>query len=796
MASTKKLIPMQRVRDEAKSSKNDLWMVIENRVFDFTDFAKDHPGGPEYLRVNKGKDATAPFKASHPGFDTITMTLSEENLKKMYIGDVDPSTITKADIAANTHAEEGPVTVTMGPKPSIESCINLYDFEAIASRTMKEQGWAYYSSGADDEITLRENHSAFQRIWLRPRVLVNVKDIDMRTTIQGFDSAFPLYLSAAAMCKLGHPDGECSWTRAAASEGIIQMVPTLSSCAFEDIVEAKVEGQVLFFQLYVNSDRAKCQKIVEKAETLMDCKVLFITVDAPQLGNREKDRRVKVTHSGASVQKGTQVKKSEGTAKALTTFIDPSLCWEDIKWFKSITKMKIILKGVATREDVILAIENGCEGVVLSNHGGRQLDFARSGIEILPEVMDDLRARNLQDKIEVYVDGGIRRGTDIFKAVALGATAVGISRPVLYSMASFGQPGIERMLQILKDEFEMTMRLMGCKTVADIKPEMVVLDSLHQHVAFVPSDSLQKQTYVQKLTQVDKQQFKGRGDNAKEGQELALSPVRQELAVVRGELAELKALILSNKTATATSSSSSSSGQGDAALCAFLVLRFFQAILRSFFTIDPRKSIHRTAMVLTLYLVVHLFGNLGVFFGADGYNQNLATISHSPLVKAFEIYLLLAAVAHVVSGLFLTRKYKNLKGITKPSLSVAKRAFLILTGLVILVFIVVHVQHFRLATLPTDAQGRTDYYRAQLSTLSSPFMAAYYVMSVLVIIGHLFMGWPKTMLKMKADTKDSSAITELFTQAGRSLLLPLAGGFIACVVFSNMMPVEGSCDAA
>jgi len=322
---------------------------------------------------------------------------------------------------------------------------------------------------------------------------------------------------------------------------------------------------------------------------------------------------------------------------------------------------------------------------------------------------------------------------------------------------------------------------------------MVVLDSLHQHIAFVPSDSLQKQTYVQKLTQVDKQQFKGRGDNAKAGQEIALSPVRQELAVVRGELAELKALILSNKTATATSSSSS---QGDAAACAFLVLRFFQAILRSFFTLDPRKSIHRTAMVLTLYLVVHLFGNLGVFFGADGYNQNLATLSHSPLVKAFEIYLLLAAAAHVLSGLFLTRKYKNLKGITKPSLSVAKRAFLILSGLVILVFIVVHVQHFRLATLPTDAQGRTDYYRAQLSTLSSPYMAAYYVMSVVVVTTHLYMGWPKTMLKMKADTKDSSAITELFTQAGRSLLLPLAGGFIACVVFSNMMPVEGSCDAA
>ena len=441
-----KLVSMAEVRKQAAAaaaagSGSGAWIVVKGKVYNFTEFAPNHPGGAELLTKNNGKDATEEFVASHPE-DIIDRTITPEQYGRMFIGNIDPDSVTKDDVAsynpdAGEDAGEGGAG-SGGPAaaeednvaPSLDTCLNLYDFEAIASRTMKKPGWAYYSSGADDEITLRENHSAFHRIWLRPRVMVNVKKIDMSSEILGHRVALPLYLSAAAMCKLGHPDGETAWTRAAGSEGIIQMIPTLSSCALEDIMDARIEGQTVFFQLYVNSNRDTCRRIVEKAERL-GCKAMFITCDAPQLGNREKDRRVKVSHSGANVQSGKVATKSEGTAKALTTFIDPSLNWADIAWFRSITKMRIVLKGIATAEDALLAVEHDIPAIVLSNHGGRQLDFARSGIEILPEVMAALRAKGVQDKIEVFVDGGVRRGTDIFKALALGAKAVGLSRPAL-----------------------------------------------------------------------------------------------------------------------------------------------------------------------------------------------------------------------------------------------------------------------------------------------------------------------------------------------------------------------------
>jgi len=190
------------------------------------------------------------------------------------------------------------------------------------------------------------------------------------------------------------------------------------------------------------------------------------------------------------------VDRSQGTARAISTFIDPTLNWGDIAWFKSITKMPIILKGIQCGEDAILAVKHGVQGIVVSNHGGRQLDFARSGIEMLTEVMEALRSINAVDKLEVLVDGGIRRGTDIFKAIALGAKAVGIGRPSLYAMAGYGQAGVERMLQLLKEELFVCMRLMGTPTLADIKPSMVITKNISDHFAASPKDYLSHDTYL------------------------------------------------------------------------------------------------------------------------------------------------------------------------------------------------------------------------------------------------------------------------------------------------------------
>ena len=312
----------------------------------------------------------------------------------------------------------------------------------------------------------------------------------------GTPVSIPLYVTATALGKLGNPEGEVVLTRGAHKHNVIQMIPTLASCSFDEIVDAKRDNQVQWLQLYVNKNREITERIVKHAEA-RGCKGLFITVDAPQLGRREKDMRSKFSDVGSNVQDtgGDNVDRSQGAARAISSFIDPSLSWKDIPWFLSITKMPIMLKGVQRVEDVLRAIEIGVQGVVLSNHGGRQLDFAPSGIEILAEVMPELRKRGLQDRIEIYIDGGVRRATDIIKALCLGAKGVGIGRPFLYAMSAYGLPGVDRAMQLLKDEMEMNMRLIGCSSVDQLGPELVDTRALGFHTQTVPADTLSFNVY-------------------------------------------------------------------------------------------------------------------------------------------------------------------------------------------------------------------------------------------------------------------------------------------------------------
>jgi L-lactate dehydrogenase (cytochrome) len=343
---------------------------------------------------------------------------------------------------------------------------------------------------------MRENHNAFHKIWFRPRVLVDVEKVDTSTTMLGTKVNMPFYVTATALGKLGHPEGEVIFTRGAKKHNVIQMIPTLASCSFDEICDERAEGQVQWLQLYVNKDREVTKRIVQHAEK-RGCKGLFITVDAPQLGRREKDMRSKFSDVGSNVQSssGSEVDRSQGAARAISSFIDPSLSWKDIAWFQSITKMPILLKGVQCVEDVIRAVEVGVQGVVLSNHGGRQLDFARSGIEVLAEVMPVLRERGWQDRLEVYVDGGVRRATDIIKAVCLGAKGVGIGRPFLYAMSAYGLPGVDHAMQLLKDEMEMNMRLIGAAKVSDLNTSMLDTRGLNVHTAPVPRDTLGVNAY-------------------------------------------------------------------------------------------------------------------------------------------------------------------------------------------------------------------------------------------------------------------------------------------------------------
>jgi len=470
-------------------TKDDCWVIVHGKAYDVTEFMPEHPGGPKIILKYAGKDATEEYEPIHPP-DTLDKFLD----KSKHLGEVDMQTVEKEEKAEDPDEIERMKRVEV--MPILEQCYNLMDFEAVAKRVMKKTAWAYYSSGADDEITLRENHSAFHKIWFRPRILEDVEHIDTSTTMLGTKVSIPFYVTATALGKLGNPEGEVVLTRGARKHNVVQMIPTLASCSFDEIMDAAEGDQVQWLQLYVNKNRDITKRIIEHAEK-RGCKGLFITVDAPQLGRREKDMRSKFSDVGSNVQdtSNDNVDRSQGAARAISSFIDPALSWKDIPWFKSVTKMPIILKGVQRVEDVIKAINVGCDGVVLSNHGGRQLDTARSGIEILAEVMPELRRLGLQDQIEVYIDGGVRRATDIIKALCLGAKGVGIGRPFLYAMSAYGLPGVDRAMQLLKDEMEMNMRLIGCRTVDELGPEFIDTRALSMHSVAVPSDTLGLNVY-------------------------------------------------------------------------------------------------------------------------------------------------------------------------------------------------------------------------------------------------------------------------------------------------------------
>ncbi|KAF8342840.1 FMN-dependent dehydrogenase-domain-containing protein [Cantharellus anzutake] len=526
--SVPKLIPGNVVAQH--NSRESCWIIVHGNVYDVTEFLDEHPGGSKIILKYAGKDATEEYEPIHPP-DAITTHLPNEK----HLGPVDSSSVIK--VVKEVTREEKDRLALFETRPPISECLSLHDFETVARQVMPAKAWAYYSSAADDEITSRENHLAYHRIWFRPRILRNVSVVDYSTAILGHKSTMPIYITATALGKLGHPDGELNLTRAAAKKGVIQMIPTLASCSFDEIVDAAEPGQVQFFQLYVNKDRSKTEKIVRHAEK-RGIKGLFITVDAPQLGRREKDMRMSFDDAGAQVQseEGQSIDRSQGAAKAITSFIDPSLNWDDIKWFQSITRMPIILKGVQTWEDAVLAVESGVQGIVLSNHGGRQLEFARSGVEVLEEVVSALRERNMfpNPRFSIFVDGGVRRASDALKAIAMGATAVGIGRPFLYAYSAYGQagvsfifksksrpflifhdcPGVEKALQILADEFEMNLRLLGARNLSEVVPAVVDTSSLRNHATSVPEDHMYGRNYVS-MTGPNFRSLSGRGQKSK-----------------------------------------------------------------------------------------------------------------------------------------------------------------------------------------------------------------------------------------------------------------------------------------
>lgn len=487
-------------KEVAKHNKpNDCWVVINGYVYDVTSFAPDHPGGIDVIYANAGKDVSAIFQPLH-----AKGTLEKNIPEKYQLGPLSepmPNSLICPPYAPG----ETPQEIIQKQKlranmPPLETILNLYDFEKLASKILSNQAWAYYSSAADDEITNRENHNAYHRIFFKPHVLVDVKSIDIKTKMLGEVTDVPFYVSATALCKLGNPEGgEMDIARGCGgtSYSVPQMISTLASCSLDEVTEAKVDPkQLQWYQLYVNSNRNFTIDSIKHAEKL-GIKAVFVTVDAPSFGNREKDQKIKFstrTNEGPKIMQKEE-NKSNGASKALSKFIDPSLTWDDIAYLKKTTNLPIVIKGVQRAEDAVKAAQMGCDGVVLSNHGGRQLDFSRAPIEVLAETMPILKHHGLDKNFDVFVDGGIRRGTDIIKALCLGAKGVGLGRPFLYANSCYGKEGVAHAIDILTEEVEMSMRLLGVNKIEDLNPSFLDLTSLHARSVSVAKDSLYENSY-------------------------------------------------------------------------------------------------------------------------------------------------------------------------------------------------------------------------------------------------------------------------------------------------------------
>lgn len=364
---------------------------------------------------------------------------------------------------------------------------NLAEYEEAARRLLTRAAYDYYAGGAEDELTLRWNRAAYRRYMLRPRVLVDVSAVDTSISLLGHPLALPVLLAPAAFQRLAHADGELATARAAREAGTILVASTLSNHTIEQISEA---AQRCWLQLYVFRDRSITRALVERAEAA-GCSAICLTLTVPVQGNRERDTRNRFALPAdidmANFTGGPQARFPEASGSRLNAFIgrefDPSLSWEAVGWLRSITSLPILLKGVMTPEDAVLAADHGAAGVIVSNHGGRQLDGVEPTLLALPGVVAAIDGR-----IPVIIDGGIRRGADVVKALCLGASATMIARPFLWGLAVAGQQGVEDVLRLLHTEIVRTMALLGRPSVklldgtaiAPTPPDLAALDALRQ----------------------------------------------------------------------------------------------------------------------------------------------------------------------------------------------------------------------------------------------------------------------------------------------------------------------------
>ncbi|KAJ2392954.1 hypothetical protein GGI23_005113 [Coemansia sp. RSA 2559] len=334
-------------------------------------------------------------------------------------------------------------------------------------------------------LTLRDNQRAFDRIAVRPRILRDVSRVDTSTKVLGAAISSPICIAPTAMQRMAHPDGECATARAAARKQTCMILSSWSTTSVEDVAAAAGSAAAAsspprWLQLYIYKDREATRRLIERAQS-SGYSAIALTVDTPFLGRRLADMRNRfrlpphlimanfadkqtMAQVSSAAQPLSAAENSSGLAAYVASQIDPTLSWDHVAWVKRVSRLPVLLKGVLTAEDAELAVQAGVDGIIVSNHGGRQMDTVPATIDVLEEVCRAVRGR-----VQVYLDGGVRRGTDVLKALALGATAVFLGRPVLWALNYNGEDGVVEMLDMINEEFRLAMALAGCPSISDIK---------------------------------------------------------------------------------------------------------------------------------------------------------------------------------------------------------------------------------------------------------------------------------------------------------------------------------------
>ncbi len=375
----------------------------------------------------------------------------------------------------------GAFTNALGEEHALSSAadaLDVFELEAAAQRLVPAAHWGYLQSGVDGDATLRANEAAYSRYQLRSRRFVDVSHVDLSATVLGAKFASPIVYCPIGSLRALHPEGEVAVARAAKAKDALQILSTQASFSVEDVTDAR--GAPVWFQLYTTNQFEATKKLIKRAQSA-GCPVVAVTVDLPAGRNtetaarlrRDDTRNCSVCHTVD--EKGNP--RQNLATKSMFTGIDTqglgltsaSLTWDFIKRLKDNTTMKVVIKGIEAREDAALAVKHGADGIVVSNHGGRALESGRGTLESLPEVV-----RGAAGRIPVLVDGGVRRGTDVYKALALGASAVGIGRPYAWGLAAFGQAGAERVLDILNLELRLAMVGCGARSIREIAANSLV----------------------------------------------------------------------------------------------------------------------------------------------------------------------------------------------------------------------------------------------------------------------------------------------------------------------------------